>query len=139
MILQDCGKVGRRPTIAKSSFELFAFNLVLCILIIILWQLLRRGAPLPIPNREVKPCCADDTANLWESRSLPKPLTEALIWMDFVSVFFWLFYLYVLFVIEQDSLESHHFLMAKIEIKTNGNGNHYAHYAIECVLLFLKG
>ena len=27
------------------------------------WRLLRRGAPLPIPNREVKPCRADDTAD----------------------------------------------------------------------------
>ena len=33
--------------------------------------LLRRGAPLPIPNREVKPVCADDTAAMWESRRLP--------------------------------------------------------------------
>ena len=29
--------------------------------------------PLPIPNREVKPLCADGTAcaGVWESRSLP--------------------------------------------------------------------
>ena len=29
--------------------------------------------PVPIPNTEVKPSCADDTAGvtLWESRSLP--------------------------------------------------------------------
>ena len=33
--------------------------------------LLRRGSPLPIPNREVKPACADGTAILWESMSLP--------------------------------------------------------------------
>ena len=37
------------------------------------WRLLRGGAPLPIPNREVKPCRADDTATLWESRSSPTP------------------------------------------------------------------
>ena len=35
------------------------------------WRPLRRGAPLPIPNREVKPRRADDTASLWESRSPP--------------------------------------------------------------------
>ena len=34
---------------------------------------MRRGAPLPIPNREVKPCRADDTASVWESRSSPTP------------------------------------------------------------------
>ena len=28
----------------------------------ILGWLLRQGPPLPIPNREVKPACADDTA-----------------------------------------------------------------------------
>ena len=30
--------------------------------------------PVPIPNTEVKPCCADDTAweTVWESRSSPK-------------------------------------------------------------------
>ena len=33
--------------------------------------LLRRGSPLPIPNREVKPACADGTAILWESMSPP--------------------------------------------------------------------
>ena len=33
--------------------------------------LLRRGSPLPIPNREVKPDCADGTAVMWESMSLP--------------------------------------------------------------------
>jgi hypothetical protein len=33
--------------------------------------LLRRGSPLPISNREVKPACADGTAILWESMSLP--------------------------------------------------------------------
>jgi hypothetical protein len=27
--------------------------------------------PLPIPNREVKPDCADGTADWWESRSTP--------------------------------------------------------------------
>ena len=32
---------------------------------------MRRGSPLTIPNREVKPDCADDTAFLWESRSPP--------------------------------------------------------------------
>lgn len=31
---------------------------------------LRRGSPLPIPNREVKPVSADGTAS-WESRSPP--------------------------------------------------------------------
>ena len=36
-----------------------------------MWRLLRGGAPLPIPNREVKPRRADDTASLWESRSPP--------------------------------------------------------------------
>lgn len=33
--------------------------------------LLRRGSPLPIPNREVKPACADGTAVMWESMSSP--------------------------------------------------------------------
>ena len=33
--------------------------------------LLRRGSPLPIPNRVVKPACADGTAVLWESMSSP--------------------------------------------------------------------
>ena len=33
--------------------------------------LLRRGSPLPIPNRVVKPACADGTAVMWESMSLP--------------------------------------------------------------------
>ncbi|MFM2213950.1 MAG: hypothetical protein RL427_1213, partial [Bacteroidota bacterium] len=33
--------------------------------------LLRRGSPLPISNREVKPACADGTAVMWESMSLP--------------------------------------------------------------------
>ena len=31
----------------------------------------RRGAPLPIPNRTVKPASADGTAIQWESRSPP--------------------------------------------------------------------
>ena len=35
------------------------------------WWLLRRGPPLPIPNREVKPACADGTAVMWESMSSP--------------------------------------------------------------------
>ena len=30
-----------------------------------------RAPPLPIPNREVKPHCADGTAIKWESRSPP--------------------------------------------------------------------
>ncbi len=33
--------------------------------------LLRRGSPLPIPNRVVKPACADGTAGMWESMSSP--------------------------------------------------------------------
>jgi hypothetical protein len=33
--------------------------------------LLRRGSPLPISNREVKPDCADGTAVMWESMSPP--------------------------------------------------------------------
>ena len=33
--------------------------------------LLRRGSPLPIPNRVVKPACADGTAIMWESMSSP--------------------------------------------------------------------
>ena len=33
--------------------------------------LLRRGSPLPIPNRVVKPVCADGTAVMWESMSSP--------------------------------------------------------------------
>ena len=32
---------------------------------------MRRGLPLPIPNREVKPDCADGTAVMWESMSPP--------------------------------------------------------------------
>ncbi len=37
----------------------------------ILRWLLRRGSPLPIPNRVVKPACADGTAIMWESMSSP--------------------------------------------------------------------
>ncbi len=33
--------------------------------------LLRRGSPLPFPNRVVKPACADGTAVMWESMSSP--------------------------------------------------------------------
>jgi hypothetical protein len=33
--------------------------------------LLQRGSPLPIPNREVKPACADGTAVMWESMTPP--------------------------------------------------------------------
>ena len=33
--------------------------------------LLRRGSPLPIPNRVVKPACADGPAVMWESMSSP--------------------------------------------------------------------
>ena len=35
--------------------------------------------PVPIPNTEVKPYCADDTAwvAMWESRSPPKFIEEA--------------------------------------------------------------
>ena len=43
-----------------------------------------RGSPLPIPNREVKPDCADGTAVMWESMSLPffrKPYS--FIWIGF--------------------------------------------------------
>jgi hypothetical protein len=50
--------------------------------------LLRRGSPLPIPNREVKPECADGTAVMWESMSLPffiKP--HSFIWMGFFVLF----------------------------------------------------
>ncbi len=37
-----------------------------------LWCLLRRGSPLPIPNREVKPACADGTwPKARESMSMP--------------------------------------------------------------------
>ena len=32
---------------------------------------MRRGSPLPIPNREVKSDCADGTAVMWESMSPP--------------------------------------------------------------------
>ena len=32
---------------------------------------MRRGSPLPFPNREVKPDCADGTAVMWESMSPP--------------------------------------------------------------------
>ena len=32
---------------------------------------MRRGSPLPIPNRVVKPACADGTAVMWESMSSP--------------------------------------------------------------------
>ena len=45
---------------------------------------MRRGSPLPIPNREVKPDCADGTAVMWESMSLPffiKPYS--FIWIGF--------------------------------------------------------
>ena len=42
--------------------------------------LLRRGSPLPIPNREVKPACADGTAVMWESMS--SPFFEKPIWKD---------------------------------------------------------
>jgi hypothetical protein len=49
--------------------------------------LLRRGSPLPIPNREVKPDCADGTAVMWESMSLPffrKPYS--FIWIGFFVI-----------------------------------------------------
>ena len=37
-----------------------------------LWRLLRRGSPLPIPNREVKPACADGTwPKARESKTMP--------------------------------------------------------------------
>ena len=34
------------------------------------------NTPLPIPNREVKHICANGTAFLWESRTLPMILTD---------------------------------------------------------------
>ena len=41
-------------------------------MLIPLWRLLRWGSPLPIPNREVKPTCADGTwSKTWESMSMP--------------------------------------------------------------------
>ena len=48
-------------------------NAVRCTLILIpLWRLLRRGSPLPIPNREVKPASADGTwPKARESMSMP--------------------------------------------------------------------
>ena len=46
--------------------------------------LLRRGSPLPIPNREVKPDCADGTAFTWESMSLPFFMEPySFIWIGF--------------------------------------------------------
>ena len=44
--------------IAQSNFNLLRW-------------LLRRGSPLPIPNRVVKPACADGPAVMWESMSSP--------------------------------------------------------------------
>jgi hypothetical protein len=39
---------------------------------ILLWRFLRRGSPLPIPNREVKPACADGTwPKARESMAMP--------------------------------------------------------------------
>jgi hypothetical protein len=44
---------------------------------------LRQCPPLPIPNREVKPACADDTAvkcgKVGRRQSLQKPLTILLV------------------------------------------------------------
>ena len=45
------------------------------------------ATPVPIPNTEVKLCCADDTAweTVWESRSLPKflPKKDPRVWVLF--------------------------------------------------------
>ena len=49
--------------------------------------LLRRGSPLPIPNREVKPDSADGTASLWESMSPPCFLKDL-----YITVKVFLFY-----------------------------------------------
>ena len=46
--------------------------------------LLRRGSPLPIPNREVKPDCADGTAVMWESMSLPFLVESLSDWTGFL-------------------------------------------------------
>ena len=48
--------------------------------------LLRRGSPLPIPNRVVKPACADGTAVMWESMSSPFfKETYSFIWIGFFA------------------------------------------------------
>jgi hypothetical protein len=67
--------------LTKLFFSLSQYVKIFCIVGLVLktrsplqnllrW-LLRRGSPLPIPNREVKPDCADGTAVMWESMSLP--------------------------------------------------------------------
>ena len=57
----------------KSQKVLISFVFFLWTFFLIpLWRLLRRGSPLPIPNREVKPASADGTwTKSWESMSMP--------------------------------------------------------------------
>ena len=50
--------INNSTVIAQSNYNLLRW-------------LLRRGSPLPIPNRVVKPACADGTAVMWESMSSP--------------------------------------------------------------------
>ena len=49
--------------------------------------LLQRGSPLPISNREVKPACADGTANQWES--MTPPFFYKILNMFMLGIFFW--------------------------------------------------
>ena len=53
---------------------------------------MRRGSPLPIPNREVKPACADGTAVMWESMSSPffsEPQLEKVGVLFFIGATLW--------------------------------------------------
>ena len=62
-------------SISFLNIKCFCFNrLTILVTVTVttdLRWLLRRGSPLPISNREVKPASADGTAILWESMSLP--------------------------------------------------------------------
>ena len=77
-----------------TTFYIFYLSMLrYCVLLIVQRQspmqnllrwLLRRGSPLPIPNREVKPDCADGTAVMWESMSLPFFMEPySFIWIGF--------------------------------------------------------
>jgi hypothetical protein len=67
----------------------------------VLWRLLRRGSPLPIPNREVKPACADGTwPKARESMSMPILKRKSLraIWGFFVFRKFQIEYRVIIYV-----------------------------------------
>jgi hypothetical protein len=72
---------GREKKLSKTFYVLYLSMLRYYVMLIdkksithcntALRWLLRRGSPLPIPNRVVKPACADGTAVMWESMSSP--------------------------------------------------------------------